>query len=110
MTIIRLRGPGKDTRTGDPIAGTPGQIEVPDAFVAPRSSSDINDRGRDGVIVGLSLFAPFGVDVIHGDQIRIIDETPFDGLYDVEGEAGQWKQPWSRWEAGCEIALVRATG
>lgn len=104
MTIVRVRPPGFD-QYGDPIAGTPNRLTLEGAFVAPRSTSDIDARGRQGVINGLTLFGEFGTDLVHTDQVEV------DGvLYDIDGDAGQWKSPFTGWEAGCEVALVRAVG
>lgn len=107
--IERLRSGGYDD-DGDPIGGTPSRRPLRDVLIAPRSSSDVTDRGRAGVIVGLSLLAPYGADVLHTDQIEITGEGPHDGLYDVDGDAAHWKNRISGWEAGCEIALTRAAG
>lgn len=103
-TAVRIRPPAID-EYGDPVTGDPGRLTIDGATVAPRSSTDITDRGRYGVIVGLSLFAPYDTDIGHGDQVEV------DGvLYDVDGEAGPWKSPFTEWEAGIEVALRRAAG
>lgn len=104
MTIVRVRSAGVDS-LGDPISGDPDRLTLDGAFTAPRSSSDIDDRGRAGVIVGWSLFAPYGTDLLHTDQVEV------DGvLYDVDGEIGQWRNPLTGWNAGSETALKRAAG
>lgn len=104
--IVRVRGnPGGVDEYGDPIVGTDDRTILIDAFVAPRESGDISNRGRQGVIVGLTLFAPYETDVRYTDQIEV------DGvLYDVDGEPGKWRNPFSGWEAGIQVALVRASG
>lgn len=103
-TVVRIRPLGFDDY-GDPVEGDPNRLTLDNCAVAPRSSSDITERGRQGVIVGLSLFAPYGSDVIHSDLLEV------DGvLYEVDGEAGPWKSPFTEWEAGLEIALRRAAG
>ena len=51
------------------------------------------------------LFAPYDTDLTYTDQIEV------DGvLYDIEGEPGRWRNPYSGWEAGLQAALVRASG
>lgn len=103
-TVVRLRPLGTDDN-GDPIDGEPNRLSIDGCSVAPRTSADINGRGRQGVIVGLSLYTPFGADIVHTDQLEV------DGvLYDVDGDAGPWKSPFTQWEAGMEIALTRAAG
>jgi hypothetical protein len=103
-TVVRVRPLGYDDN-GDPIAGEPNRLAIDGCAVAPRSTSDITDRGRHGVIVGLSLFTPYGADIVHSDLLEVDGVT-----YEVDGEAGPWKSPFTQWEAGMEIALKRAAG
>lgn len=104
--IVRVRNsPGGQDVYGDPIAGTTLRTTIADAFTAPRESAEIDGRGRAGVIVGLTLFAPYGTDLRYDDQIEV------DGvLYDIEGEPGHWRHPTTTWEAGTQVALTRAQG
>lgn len=102
-TVVRVRGLSTD-EYGDP-TGTETRTTIEGCAFAPRTSGDVADRGRDGVIVGLTLYAPFGTDLLHTDKVEI------DGvLYEADGEAGSWKHPITRWEAGIELALKRAAG
>lgn len=106
MTIVRVREtPGGFDEYGDPVEGTTSRLTLTDAFTAPRSSEDNNDRGRQGVIVGLSLYAPYGTDLVFTDKIEV------DGVsYDIEGDPGYWRNPLTTWEAGVEVALKRSAG
>lgn len=104
--VYRLRkDPGGNDRYGDPTSSTTSRTLISAAGVAPRSSSDNDDRGQTGVIVGLSLYLPYGTDIVFTDQIEVDGEP-----YDIEGEPGSWKSPLSGWEAGVEVALKRAVG
>lgn len=104
--IKRIRqSPGGTDQYGDPIPGTTTETIIAGAFTAPRTTEDVDDRGRAGVIVGLTLFAPYNTDLTYTDQIEV------DGvLYDIEGEPGRWKNPFTDWEAGIQAALTRAQG
>lgn len=106
MTIKRVRhSPGGVDQYGDPVAGTTTLTTITGAFVAPRTTEDIDDRGRTGVIVGLTLFAPYDTDLTYADQIDV------DGVvYDIEGEPGRWRNPFTDWKAGIQVALSRAQG
>lgn len=106
MNIVRVRPtPGGVDQYGDPIAGTESRLTLERSGVAPRSSSDLADEGRSGIIVGLTLFAPYGSDVLIGDRIEV------DGvMFDIEGDVGKWHQFMTGWDAGQEIALRRAAG
>ena len=102
-SVIRVRPGGLD-RYGDPV-GSPSRTTLPGCAVAPRTSSDVTDRGRQGVIVGMTLYAPHGTDLLHTDQVEV------DGvLHDIDGEPGSWVNPFSGWRAGVEVALKRAAG
>lgn len=106
MTISRVRGtPGGVDQYGDPVAGSTASTVIAGAFVAPRESGEIDTRGRTGVIVGLWLFAPYDTDLRYTDQINV------DGvLYSIEGDPGKWRNPFTGWEAGLQVALKRASG
>lgn len=98
----------------DPDGGTPAMTPGPPIAgwkIAPRTrgsdsaSSEINDRNRQGVIVGLTAYNHDPtVDVDAADKVEILD-----GLYagthqwEVEGEIG-------RWPMGVEMALRRSAG
>jgi hypothetical protein len=103
-TITRVRSiPGGVDQYGDPIPGSEDSLVILGAFVAPRTSEDADGRARPGVIVGLTLFAPYDADIDFGDEFDI------SGLrWRIDGVPGQWRQPWTGWEAGMSVALVRA--
>jgi hypothetical protein len=104
--IVRVRGnPGGVDEYGDPVSGTEDRTTLTGAFVAPREASEITNRGRAGVIVGLTLFAPHDTDLVFTDRIEV-DGVP----YDIEGEPGRWRNPFTDWEAGLQVALRRTSG
>lgn len=105
-TVVHIRpNPGGFDEYGDPVASTDTRTTIDGCAVAPRTTEDINDRGRAGVIVGLSLYAPYGTDVQNTDLFEIDGE-----LFQVDGDGGDWKSPYTGWEAGVEVALKRAAG
>jgi hypothetical protein len=104
----------RDTTGYDPAEGatsTPGaDAELVGAFVAPRTSDDLDGRGRGGLVVGLTLFAPLDADLRATDGITIADEGPADGDYRIVGELAPWKNPLTGWRAGVTAALERTAG
>lgn len=111
MTSIRLHRPA----TGyDPTGGTAALTAGATTTgwkIAPRTrgsdsaSTDLNERGRQGVIVGLTAYNEDPtVDITNRDRVEILD-----GLYagthkwEVEGEIG-------RWPMGVEMSLRRSAG
>lgn len=104
VTIIR-ESPGGTDVYGDPITSTVLRTDVAGCAVAPRYSSESSERGRQGMIVGLSVYAPAGTDVLFTDRVEI------DGVaYVIEGEPAAWSNPFTGWSPGVEIAVRRATG
>jgi len=102
--IVRIRALGKD-KYGDPVEGSPSRLQLSGCQVAPRTSSDTPGRGRDGVIVGQTLYGPFDLDLISTDVVEV------DGIpYSIEGEVGKWENRRSGRQAGIEVALKRGTG
>lgn len=108
-TVVRVRPLGTDDN-GDPIEGTPSELTIPGCTFAPRLSSNIDARGRAGVIVGLTLYTPPEPDIVHGDLLRITGAGQSSGTYEIDGEVGVWDSTYSDWQPGAEIALRRAAG
>jgi hypothetical protein len=104
--IVRLRkSPGGVDQYGDPIPSTETRKVIAGAFVGPRESSDLSDAGRVGVIIGLSLFAPYDADIAKTDDIEVDGER-----FTIDGEVGRWRNPFTAWEAGLTAALKRVEG
>lgn len=105
MIVQVRRSPGGHDAYGDPTDGTSARAILDDAFVAPRESTGTTERGREGVVVGLTLYAP------HGTRIEPSDLFEVDGVtYSVEGDPGVWCHPATGWRAGVVAALTRAAG
>jgi hypothetical protein len=102
--IVRVRPPGID-QYGDELDTEPTRTTLAGAFVAPRTSGDVDDRGRSGVVVGLDLFTPYGTEIAATDQIEVDDV-----LYRIVGVVAAWKNPLTGWEAGQTCALERGQG
>lgn len=104
VTLLRDSTPGVDSY-GDPTPGTTERIDVPGCGVAPRYSTEPTVRGRQGVIVGLSVYAPPGAD------IRFTDGAEIDGVvYVIDGQPGAWVSPYTGTDFGFEVAIRRAAG
>ena len=105
-TIVRVRQtPGGVDEFGDPIPSSETRTTLAEAFVAPRTTDELTNLGRTGVVIGLTLFTPFGTDIEPDDQVEV------DGvLYEVDGQPGDWANPLTGWEAGTTVALTRVEG
>ncbi len=106
-TVVRLRGAVTTDRYGGEVWDwtAPTEVEIPGCGIAPRQSDEANERGRQGVIVGLTVYAPAGTDVSSSDRLRIRGDD-----HEVVGEIGVWHSPFTGWEPGVVINTTRVTG
>lgn len=104
VTVLR-DSPGGFDAYGDPITSTTAETNIPNCAVAPRFSTEPTERGRQGVIVGLTVYAPFGSDVLFTDRLEIAGVE-----YVIEGTPGSWSNPFTGSTPGMEIAVKRAVG
>ena len=100
-TVTVLTGVASVDRYGNAILdwSTPTERQVAGCAVAPRSSSEDRD-GRAGVIVGLSLYLPAGCRLTAQERVRVRGVD-----YEVDGEPGDWRDPFDGVAAGVEVAL-----
>lgn len=85
--------------------GTPTRTDITGCAIAPRSSSDVTEPARQGVLIGLTVYAPIGADIQPTDQIEVDGD-----LFDIDGDIGKWRSPFSTIVDGIEVALRRAIG
>ena len=106
-TITRLRaGTATDRYTNEIKDWTdPEELEIDNVAVAPRQSSEDTAAGREGVIIGLTLYAPAGSDIEAVDRVVVRGET-----YEVDGEIAEWTNPYSSVARGVEINVKRVEG
>lgn len=108
VTVTRLRAgrvdDGYDGTRPDWTTASSKQIEG--CGLAPRVGDEFAQRGREGAEVLWTLYAPHGADITYHDRIR----TPDDGVFNVEGDPGEWSHPMTGWDAGTAVALSRVEG
>lgn len=78
---------------------------VDNCGVAPRQEGDATDAGRQGVIVGVTLYAPFGANIQADDLITIAGEQ-----FRIEGDPGSWSSPYTGVGRVVQVALIRTEG
>lgn len=108
VTIVRP-GPPTEDIYGNDVPGPPSEIVVSGCAVAPRDgtgagANEITDA-RDTVIVGLTLFAPHGTDIRATDRIRVDGD-----LYEVDGQAGSFRSPFTGSVGPVVVSLELVTG
>lgn len=104
VTIVR---PAETTDAyGNPAADwdDPTETAVDGVAVAPRVDTEDRSAGRQGVIVGLTLYLPAGAAIAATDRVVVRGDT-----YEVDGEPGDWRSPYST-AKGVEVAVRRVVG
>lgn len=74
--------------------------------VAPRTPNERSALLGPAVIVGLTVYGP-PIDVLDidaDDQFVVRGE-----VYEVDGDAGDWRNPFTGWHPGLEVAIKRAS-
>lgn len=107
---ITVRRAGKDRR-GNPTAASTHQVSG--CFTAPasgdsgQSASRERTDMRDTVITGHTLYAPFDADILATDEVLVPGDPKW---WQVDGEVGPWRSPFSNWKPGLQVALRRVRG
>lgn len=104
VTVWARTQTGTD-RYGKPVYGWPVGTEVAGAAIAPRSSEEPTEVGRQAVITGLTVYLPTGTTVTAYDRLTIRG-----AVYEVTGEPGDWRNPYSGRRPGVELAVTRVAG
>ena len=111
-TVVRLRrgpSPGRDVR-GQPIPGPLTETPIEGCAVTPRAETPQvggpEQQFRDTVIVGYTIYAPAGSDLVTTDQVRVRGE-----VCEITGEPGDWgRSPFTGTAGPVQFAADRVTG
>jgi hypothetical protein len=104
VTILRS-GASTSDRYGNPAPGTDVRVDVTGCAVAPRLAGDATEGGRQGVIIGTTVYFPPGTDVVATDRLEVRGET-----HTIEGDPGVWTSPHTGTQHGVEVATRRVEG
>lgn len=106
-TVTRLRAVLVEDRYGNlvPDWSDPGRLDIPDCAVAPRTSNEDTEQGRQGVVVGIAVYAPTGADITPQDRMEVRGE-----VWEVVGEVADWRSPYTGWRPGIVVNLARMEG
>lgn len=105
-TVTRGATPGKD-KYGDPVGGPISTRTIEDCAYAPRLADELDDRGRDGQVVGYTLYCPVGSDIRRADHV-VINAPEFTGMtFTVEGAPAIWaRNPFNAFARGGVVAQL----
>jgi len=106
-TVTRLRAPLVADRYGNlvPDWDNPDRLNISDCGVAPRTSDEETEQGRQGVIVGIAVYAPAGADILPSDRVEVRGQ-----VWEVVGEVADWRSPFTGWNPGIVVNLRRMEG
>lgn len=112
-TVTRIRAPfmvDRD-RYGNRVRdwAAADETDIEGCAVAPRQAGGVageeTSSGRQGVLVGMTVYTPPGADVVATDRMRVRGQ-----LFEVDGEPSDWRNPFTTLARGVEVALRRVDG
>jgi hypothetical protein len=101
ITILRQGESTSEDSQGNPIYPTL-EISVAGCAFAPRASDETLDVFGGRVLTGGTVYLPSGTEIRSSDVLVIRGER-----WLVDGDAGQWTNPFSRRGRGVEVAVKR---
>lgn len=104
VTILRPGPPTGTDAYNQPIPGPDVRIDVDGCLVAPRLEGDATEGGRQGVIIGTTVYFPKD-----GEHPTSTDRLEVRGKpHIIEGEPGPWPGSPTGWDT--EVATRRVEG
>ena len=116
-TVVRIRRTAVLDGDGKPVRDSRGQptyttasVSLKGCVVTPREAAPqvggAEQQARDTVIVGYTVYAPSGTDVVTTDQVRIRGE-----VCEITGFPGDWlRSPFTGARGPVQFAADRVTG
>lgn len=96
---------GAEDAHGNSVDSWSAPIKVSVYSVAPTTSDEPFQAGRDSVITGLTVLAPTGTQIGPYDRVIWLGEE-----YSVKGDIGDWNHGPFGWEPGIEFHLEKVSG
>ena len=102
VLILRPGAPTTDAH-GNSVPGADVPTAVDGCLVAPRLQGDATEGGRQGVIIGATVYFPKGTTVLATDRLQVRGK-----VHKIEGDPGVWPGAPGRWDT--EVATRRVEG
>lgn len=97
----------------DPVWAAPIVTPVGVCPAYPTGSGNRRDTPEVGrpwhVADRVTVIVPAGTVVTSRDRIRVGD-GPYAGDWDVDGQPEHWRNPFTSWDPGVEVRIVRVAG
>lgn len=105
-TVTRLRATVVADRYGGQNKdwSNPSRATINGCALEPRLEGEVGD-GREGVVIGWTVYAPADADVLATDRLRIRSVD-----HDVDGQPAEWRSPFTGTPRGLEIRTRRVDG
>lgn len=81
------------------------ELEIKGVAIAPTSSVEVDEAGRQMVVTGMSIYGAIDADIAAEDRVQARS-----GLWDIKGEYLAWKNPFTGWEPGAQASIKKVTG
>lgn len=108
-TVVRLRRKlVHDPYSGEETLsdwGNAEELEIKGVAIAPTSSVEVDESGRQMVVTGMSIYGAAGADIAAEDRVRARS-----GLWDVTGDYLVWRNPFTGWEPGAQASIKKVGG
>lgn len=109
-TVVRVRGKlVADSYSGEMTKrvwdDNPDELDIVGVAIAPSTGSEFTTEDRKQTVVGMSLYAEPGVDVLPDDRIRARS-----GLWQVEGVVADYLNALTGWNPGVEFRIRKVAG
>ncbi len=105
-TVTRLRPVTAVDAYGDLRVTGYAELDVPGCVVAPRMSVENNEGLREGIPLGVDVYAPYPADFEATDHARTVDGR----TWRVDGEPARWSHPVTGRRPGTVVRLTAWEG
>lgn len=82
----------------------PTRTPIHDVKAAPWREGEDRGDGREGVVIGWTLFAPDGTSLAAGDRVEVLGE-----VCEIDGHPADWGHGFD-WKPGIEVRARRVEG
>jgi hypothetical protein len=105
-TVVVKRAPLIDTSHGQRRDWSNASTHLlRDCVLAPRANTEDTTAGRQGVVIGWTLYAPPDADLLATDRVTVRGDD-----FEINGLPADWTHPRTGWRPGLEVALRAVEG
>lgn len=102
---VKRHQEGSSDAHGNPVESWASPISVGVYSIAPASSTEPSEAGREAVVTGLTVLAPADTVIDRLDRVEVNGEE-----FTIEGDVGNWNQGPFGFLPGISFSLKRVDG